>query len=277
MKKIIQPLILIISSVVLLASCRKEEEREVFLGNVEKPEFKASTVDTIPLSFETQDNLAVKFSWTNPDYYFTSGVSSQDVNYTLEIDVAGANFSGANKKAVSISKDLSVSYTQKEFNIVLSDLKLPLNVAARIEARIIASIGAAATRVESNKLAFNVRPFAPPPKVPVPTASTLWATGDAFASGWSNPLGAPYVSSQKFSKVSDTQYELEADFKAGGHFKLIQENGVWGTQYHLVTGNAYAGTFEKKDSDPGFAAPETSGRYKMVVDFQSGTFTVTKL
>jgi hypothetical protein len=150
-----------------------------------------------------------------------------------------------------------------------------LNSPASIEVRIIASLGASATRLTSNTMKFNVTPFAPPPKVPVPTAGTLWIIGDAVASSWNNPLPAPFDATQKFTKVSETLYELVVDFKGGGYFKLIQENGVWGTQYHMVEGDATGGTFEKKDADPAFIGP-AAGKYKMSVDFQSGKFTVTK-
>jgi hypothetical protein len=274
MKKIIQPLIIALSSLVFLASCSKEEDREIFFGGT-APVLGASVSGTIPLGFTTENNAAVKFSWTNPEYDFASGINSQDVVYTLEIDVAGASFAGANKKAVSISKDLSVAYTQKEFNIILSDLQLKLNAPAAIEVRVIASLGAAATKLTSNVMRFNVTPFAPPPKVPIPTMGTLWIIGDAVASGWNNPLPAPFVTSQKFTKVTDTRYELVVALKPGA-YKLIQENGVWGTQYHMVEGTADGGTFEKKDADPAFPGPGTAGNYKIVVDFQTGKFTVTK-
>jgi hypothetical protein len=274
MKKIFQQLMIAVSATVILASCSKEEDREIFLGG-KSPVLTASVSGTIPLGFATENNAAVKFSWTNPDYDFASGVSSQDVNYTLEIDVAGQSFNGANKKAVSISKELSVSYTQKEFNIILSDLQLKLNSPAAVEVRITASLGASATKLASNVMKFNVTPFAPPPKVPVPTAGTLWIIGDAVASSWNNPLPSPFDATQKFTKVSETLYELVATFVGGGAYKLIQENGVWGTQYHMVEGNANGGTFEKKDADPAFVGP-TSGKYKISVDFQTGKFTVTK-
>lgn len=274
MKKIIQPLIIALSSLVFLASCSKEEDREIFFGGT-APVLGASVSGTIPLGFATENNPAVKFSWTNPEYDFASGISSQDVVYTLEFDIAGANFSGANKKAVSISKELSVAYTQKEFNIILSDLQLKINTPASIEVRVIASLGAAATKLTSNVMKFNVTPFAPPPKVPIPTLGTLWIIGDAVASGWNNPLPAPFVTTQKFTKISDTQYELIVALKQGA-YKLIQENGVWGTQYHMVEGTAFGGTFEKKDADPAFPGPDTPGNYKIVVDFQTGKFTVTK-
>lgn len=275
MKKMFQPLFIAIAAMVFFSSCEKEEVKEVFLGGT-NPVLSASVTGTIPLSFLTQNDAAVRFNWTNPEYDFASGVSSQDVSYTLEIDVAGSGFNGPNKKSVSISKDLNVTFTQREFNIILSDLKLRLNAPANIEVRLVASLGPIATRLVSNVLRFGVTPFAPPPKVPVPTQGNLWVIGDAFASGWNNPLPAPFVNTQKFTQVSPTLYELVVAFRGGGFYKMLQDNGVWGTQYHMVTGDATGGTFQKKDSDPAFVGPAAAGNYKIVVDFQSGTFTVTK-
>lgn len=275
MKKIIQSLLYLSISIVFFASCEKEEARDTYVGGT-APVFSASVKDSIGLNFYTENDKAVTFSWTNPNYTFASGVSSQNVSYTLEIDTAGASFNGPNKRSVSISQDVEVTYTQKAFNILIADLKVKPGVVAQLEARVIATLGANITSLVSNKFTFKVLPYAPPPKVPIPSAGNLWVTGSAFASGWANPLGSPYDVSQKFKKISDTQYELVVPMLNSGNYKIIQENGVWGTQYHKVTGDAYAGTFEKKDSDPGFDAPAVAGNYKIVVDFQSGTYTVTK-
>ena len=145
------------------------------------------------------------------------------------------------------------------------------------EARITSTIGTTGIPLVSNVVKFTAKPFSPPPAVPVPTDGTLWATGDAFASGWSNPLGAPFDVSQKFTRVSNTLYELTVDMPGGGNYKLIQTQGNWGTQYHMITGGTWeGGTFEKKDADPGFPGPATAGKYKISVNFQTGKFAVAK-
>jgi hypothetical protein len=275
MKKIIQSLIYLSIAIVFFVSCEKDEAKDTFVSGT-TPVFAASVKDSIGLNFNTENDNAVTFSWSNPNYQFASGVSSHNVSYSLEIDTAGANFNGKNKVTVSISQDLTVTYTQKAFNILISDLKVRTGRVAQLEMRVLASIGSKATSIASNKLVFKVLPYAPPPKVPVPTAGTLWVTGNAFASGWSNPLPAPFDMSQKFTKVSDTQYELVVDMLSSGNYKLIQEQGVWGTQYKKLAGDASSGTFEKKDADPGFDAPAVAGKYKLVFDFQAGTYTVTK-
>lgn len=47
----------------------------------------------INMSFNTPAELAFSLNWTNPEYKFTTGVSSQDVSYTIEMDTAGATTS----------------------------------------------------------------------------------------------------------------------------------------------------------------------------------------
>lgn len=261
----------------MLGSCKKDEAQQFYSGGT-APSLTASVSGTIPLSFATETQAAVKFTWLNPNYQFANGLSSQDVSYTLEIDKTGNNFAGANKVAVSISKDLSISYTQYQFNIVLSALKLTVGTQSSIDVRLASTInGVEATKLYSNKMSFNVTTYNPPPKVNVPTAGTLWIVGNATAGGWNNPLLTPYDVSQKFTKVSNTLYEITLPLLTGGGYKLVQEMGVWGTQYHALDGTAAMfGSFEKKDSEPGFPSPATAGTYKISVDFQAGTYTLVK-
>jgi hypothetical protein len=170
-----------------------------------------------------------------------------------------------------------------ELNSFLGNvMELPLDVDVQVFVRVVAFLRAegVTTRVgalTSNVVSFNTRPYAPPPLVEPPTDGTLWATGDAFASGWSNPLSAPFVTDQAFRRISNTLYEGDLNFVGGGAFKLIQTNGVWGTQYHRVDGDAFGGTFRKRDADPPFLGPADAGRYRMTVNFQTGRFTLVKL
>jgi hypothetical protein len=65
--------------------------------------------------------------------------------------------------------------------------------------------------------------------------------------------------------------------KGGGAYKMIQEQGNWGTQYHMLNGGTWeGGSLEKKDADPAFPGAPTAGTYKITVNFQTGTFSVVK-
>ena len=274
---------LLLSSLLLLAfvSCKKEETKDYYEGGT-APKLTASTT-SVTLEPGQEAKTALTLNWTNPEYQFTSGPSSLDVTYTLELDTMGANFSSSKKNATVIAKDLNKTFTVAELNGILGNtmlLQLDPRRSYNMQMRVVASIGSA-VKLPSNAINFTTRPFAPPPKVPTPTNETLWITGDAVSgpgyNSWSNPIPAPYDQTFKFTKVSTTLYQLTLNMPGGGGYKLIQENGVWGSQYHMVTGTWDGGDFEKKDSDPQFPGPPSAGQYKITVNFQTGKYTVVKL
>lgn len=262
-----------------ISSCEKTETKDYYEDGT-PPVLSASTT-TISLEPGLEANTAIVFNWTNPDYMFTTGISSHDVTYTLEIDTLGANFGSSKKVSTVISKELTKTYTVGELNNILgNDMLLQLDPRRdyTLQARVISSIGSA-VQLASNAVSFTTRPFQPPPKVEPPAAGTLWIVGDAAPSGWSNPLPVPYDVSQKFTKISNTLYQLTLDMPGGGGYKLIQIQGDWSSQYHMLAGGTWeAGSFEKADSDPQFPGPATgAGTYKITVDFQLGKYTVVKL
>lgn len=210
MKNMINKILMLLCGVVLLASCKKDENQIQFLGGT-NPVLSANRTDIIPLSFLTKDEEAIKFSWTNPDYKFTTGISSQDVNYTLEIDVAGAGFSSPNIKRIAISKDLSVSYTQNQINdIMLNQLGFSTGQQYTMDIRIVSALFNNNARLISNTLTFSATPYAIPPKVTPPGTAPdyldghLFMVGSATPGGWNNPVPVP---TQEFTKVSPTLYE----------------------------------------------------------------------
>jgi len=260
----------------LFASCKKDENKIFYEGGT-APTLTASSTTPLTLLPANQNNVAMKFNWTNPDYKFTTGVSSQDVTYTLQVDTTGSNFTNPNKQEVSIPRNLSVSFTVKELNTILSKLDVAENIPHNIEFRLKASLVNNSVPLYSNVIKRVITPYLDV-AVPVPTAGTLWLTGDAVSSGYANPLTGTYATSQKFTKLSSSLYELTVAMVGGGAYKLIQENGVWGTQYHMLSGGTWSGgEFEMKDSDPGFPGPPTAGNYKITVNFKTGKYTVVKL
>lgn len=267
------------SSLLTLGSCEKEENMIYYEGGT-APVLTASTTAPLVLTGANAANTALRFSWTNPNYRTTTGVSSLDVSYTLQVDTTGSNFTNPRMQEVTVSKDLSKAFTVKELNALFGGGPLQMNLAPgmahNIEFRLKASTVSGAVPLYSNVIKTVITPYLDV-AVALPTTGDLWATGDAFTSGWANPLGNPYDVSQKFTRVSSTKYELVVDMPGNGNYKLLQDNGRWDTQYHMVAGGTWAaGSFEKKDADPGFSGPPTAGTYKITVDFVTGTYTVVK-
>lgn len=277
-------LILSCSALLLVvASGCKKEVAQIFLEGGTAPALTASVSGTIPLSYAEKDNEAVTLSWTNPNYKLTTGVSSHDVNYLIQIDTVGANFTNPAKQTVSLSKDLSRTFTQGEFNdYLLNQLVLKPAMPHQVEIRVIASLGTnSVVPLTSNVLKFTVTPYAIPPKVAPPASGHLYLVGSATpggdAHGWDNPVPVP---SQEFTQVSPTLYEITIPLIGGKEYLFLPVNGDWGHKYavkdNTIPGLADGGDFGY-DFSKNFPGPAVSGTYKIVVDFQRGKFTVTKL
>jgi starch-binding outer membrane protein SusE/F len=280
MKKISK--IFIFSALILsgMWACKKEENRVIFQGGT-VPALTASAADNIPLSYATQDNEALQLSWTNPNYQFNTGISSLNVNYNVEIDTAGANFTNPNREVLSLGTDLSRTFTQSAFNdYLLNQLQLKPLISHNIEVRVSAFLVGGAEPLQSNVLKFTVTPFAIPPKVTPPASGNLYIVGSAVSGGWNNPLTDPVT--QKFTQISLTDYQLTTPLIGDGEYKFISVNGLWDSdkQWSITTeqasGDPSTLSYDLKLNGGNCRAPLAGGTYKIDVDFQRGKVTLTK-
>lgn len=279
MKKLTTYILLSSMLVVSMTACKKDEHKVFYEGGT-APVLTASS-NTIDLAFANAANNVLKLTWTNPEYQFNTGSSSQDVNYLVEIDVAGNNFNGVNKQTVAVSRDLSASFTVGQFNdYLLNQLLLVPGTQRNIEIRVKASMGTlgAATLI-SNVLNYAVTPYAIPPKVDPPASGKLYVTGSATPASWMGGGDAEVVA-QRFTKISTTLYELPSiALTGGGSMLFVPQYGDWNNKFGFTgsgNGNNVNGDdFRNAGND--ILAPAASGNYKIIVDFQRGKFTVTKL
>jgi starch-binding outer membrane protein SusE/F len=272
-------LLLLWSSLFFAVACKKEENKIFYEGGT-NPVLTSSPTGTIPLSFANKDQEAIKLAWTNPDYKFTTGLSSQNVAYQIEIDTTGANFTNPKRKIISISQNLSLSISQNDLNdYLLNQLQLTTAASHNIEMRVTSAIGTAVP-LFSNVLKFTVIPYAIPPKVTPPSTGQLYIVGNATpggdATGWNNPVPVP---SQKFTQISTTVYEITISLIGDKSYLFLPENGSWTVKYGGVgannANNVNGDDFKVGGGD--MKAPAVSGNYKIQVDFQRGKFIVTKL
>lgn len=279
MKHTIKFLLGFFFGMLFLLSCKKEENKVYFEGGTAPVLTASSTTDMVLDTTNAANTKAILFSWTNPDYKFNTGVSSQDVTYVLQVDTTGSNFTNPNIQEVSISNDLKLNPTVKELNGYLNKMGLLYDIPHNIEFRIKATLaGGLAVPLYSNVIKIKITPYLDV-VVPIPNDGSLWALGNAFASGWDNPMKDPYTSSQQFTKVSLTLYELVVNFKGGGNFKLIQKQGDWDSQYrpkYSADVPFDAGNFERRNADPGWNGPASAGTYKITVDFVTGKYKIVK-
>ncbi|HXS55158.1 MAG TPA: SusE domain-containing protein [Hanamia sp.] len=283
MKKILKQIFFLSMLAALFASCKKDEHKIFFNGGTNPVLTSSVTSANLPLSFDTKDNIGLMLSWTNPDYKFTTGISSQDVSYQVEIDTTGSNFTSSKRQIISVSKNLSLTMTQSVLNdYLLNQLQLVPGVEHQLEIRVTSFLINSSEPLRSNVLKYTVTPYAIPPKVTPPTTGTLFIVGSATpggsAHGWDNPITQP-VAAQQFTQVSNTVYTITIPLIGGGEYKFIAVNGNWTQQWSIA-----------KNDDPDMVtggdlvfnganilAPAASGNYKIEVDFQRGKFSVTKL
>ena len=197
------------------------------------------------------------------------------------MDVAGAGFASPNVKRISISKDLSVSYTQNQINdIMLNQLNFSTGQQYSIDVRIVSTLFNNNARLVSNTLTFSATPYAIPPKVTPPGTAPdysdgrLFLVGSASPGGWNNPVPVP---TQEFTRISSTVYELTIQMNPGSYL-LLPINGFWGAKYGGLgsnnTNNPDGDDFKPEGGD--LRSPTTPGTYKIVVDFQRGKFSLTR-
>jgi starch-binding outer membrane protein SusE/F len=278
MKHILKLIVIAALLITGIVSCSKDENKDYYYGG-NPPILTSSNVPA--LSYANADKVAFQLTWTNPNYRFSTGISSQDVSYLVEIDTAGANFTNPQKQTVSVSKDLSISFTVAQFNdYLLNQLVLKPGQPHAIEIRVKSNLAANSATYISNTVSFTVTPYSIPPKVPIPTTNKLYLVGNATpggdAHGWDNPVPTP---SQQFSQLSPTLYEITIPLIGGKEYLLLPLNGDWGNKY-AVADNTVAGLSDGGDFgfnlSKNFPGPAASGTYKITVDFQRGKFTVTK-
>jgi starch-binding outer membrane protein SusE/F len=271
--KNISKIIAMFSLVALMfTSCKKQENQVVYEGGT-APTLTASSTAPMVLVRPNQDNIAIRFNWTNPNYKFNTGVSSQDVTYTLQLDTTGANFTNPKIGEKSISKDLSVNLTVKDLNNILSIMDLKENMPHNMEFRIKSTMANGSAVLYSNVIKVVVTPYF---DVVYPVPAELYITGSATPLSWQCGCATDVGTTQKFTKVSTSKFELTIALSANNSFLFLPVYGSWSAKYGFTGGNNQnnvSGDDFKPDGGD-MKAPGASGTYKITVDFKTGKYTV---
>ncbi|MCU0403088.1 MAG: SusE domain-containing protein [Chitinophagaceae bacterium] len=278
MKKLLTFLPAFILGAALFTSCQKDENKVFFLGG-QAPSLSADKT-VVVLTSGKESEEAITFRWTNPNFQFTTGVSSHDVKYEIEMDTT-PNFNSKYKKAFNadLATRLSKTFTVGELNNFLGNvMQLPLEQNAKVFARVVAFITDAQNQVKtgtifSNNVSFDTKPFAPPPAVEPPSSDRLVIVGSATPGGWDNNASNPQV----FTRLSRTLYEITIQLNGGGSCLFLPVAGSWDDKYGwdgANNGNTPSGDRLRRGGGD-IIVPAASGRYKITVNFQTGFFTIT--
>ena len=266
-------IIMVAGALLVMTGCDKKDSIPYYTAGT-APVLTSSTATVAATAADSLTDV-ISFSWTNPKY--TADSNSSTVKYTLQIDSSGRNFS----KAVSfvLSGVLADSFTAKQINTIAIGFGFSFNVAYKMDVRVIASFSDNNNQQTSNTLTITVTPYVTPPKVAVP--ANLYMVGDAVSTapgtGWSTPVDTPY---QKFTRIDSVTFGGIFNITGGNSYLLLPVANSFNTKYAIadntVTGASSSGSFSAYTSGgSNFPAPTTSGWYLIVVNFQTGTYTVT--
>ncbi len=276
MNKINKIAVLSLLAAFIFTSCKREISTIYYQGGT-APVLTAIVGANV--EYANADETALTLNWTNPDYQFTTGVSSQDVNYTIMIDTVGSAFT--HPYEISVSKELSYSFTVNQMNDVLQNqMNLLPAMEHMLQIKVVAALANGSVPLASDSIEYTATPYVVPPKVAPPASGTLYIVGSAVAGGWDNPIAESNVPNQQLTQLSPTEYTITTQLIGDGEYKFIGNDGSWDQQWSVQT--------EQPSGDPSTLAadlyfnggncraPLTSGTYKIDVDFQKGKIILTK-
>jgi len=218
-----------------------------------------SSAADITLLVANASSNAISFNWNE------SGYGSNVINYALQMDVAGNNF--ATPQVVKYGTNLTSSINVNDLNNFAIAAGIIGGSTKNMEFRVASYLGTTYTTrmVYSNVVSIKLTTF-----TPVPPA--LYIVGDATDGGWNNPVPLP---SQQFSRIDAVSYGIVVKLTAGKSYLFLPKNGDWSRKYGGAS--ATGGALLSDNAVPGSntPAPATTGMYQIVVNFQTGVYTVT--
>lgn len=252
----------------LFVACEKADELTVY-GEATAPVLSTTTATVAP---SPSDSNLVKLvlNWTDPKH----AADPKTVKYVIEIDSTTRNFTRAYKRTV-IGK-LVDSVIAKELNTAMLAWGFEFNKAYDLDIRVTSSYSNNNELKRSNIIKVRATPYKIPPKIALPTTFRLFIVGDGTEHGW-NDNGGVINPVREFTRIDETTWGAIFNYSGSGSYKIWETWGNWGTQFRYFSGDAYSGTFEKRDADPGWSSPTPAGPYKMIMDFQQGRYTVSSV
>jgi len=220
-----------------------------------------SSTNALVLLVSNATSTAVSFNWNSSPY------GSNNINYALQLDVAGDNF--AHPQVRQLGNALTSSFTVTDLNSAAIAAGVIGGSTKNVEFRIVSYLGAGYTTplVYSSVVTINITTFTPVPSV-------LFIIGDATPLGWNNNPGLSPT--QQFTRIDAVSYGIVINLSASGSYLFLPEDhNLWTHKYGGTS--ATGGTLLADGAVPGSNTPHPSadGNYQIIVNFQTGTYTVT--
>jgi hypothetical protein len=218
----------------------------------------AAPTTPLTLLVANASDTAIRFNWNKSPY--GSGV----VRYALQMDLAGNNF--ANPQVKQVDSVLRKGFTVNDLNNMAIAAGVIGGSTKDVQFRLVSYINGYSTPLATSyTVGINITTFTPVPP-------TLYIVGDATPGGWANPVSLP---SQQFSRIDAVSYGIVINLEAGKSYLFLPVNGSWDHKYGGAS--ATGGALLSDGAVPGSntPSPAATGLYQIVVNFQTGTYTVT--
>lgn len=210
MKNIVKSVFILFGALVVSCSTDDVQDRPVIEG-VDSPVMAApESGSAYTLLPETMAQQAERFVWSKANYN-----GDVAINYTLEIDVEGGDFSSPESLGGTTGA-LQLSVSQETLNTACLSLGATPYTAANFDVRVVSS-ASGFDLMGSNKVTITVTPYTTEtPKIAVPGNHQGW-----------NPPTAPLLAASGFG-----QTDFEGYVALDGEFKFVAKNAAgnfeWG-------------------------------------------------
>ncbi len=267
MKKI-SILIITCLSVFCLNSCLEDEEPTFVIQEelVQGPQIVTAN-STVTLNKENESDQAVTIVWEDVDYSLQTPIL-----YTLEAAAGGTGFEEPQTAGVTV--DRSFTWTVSELNTLAIKSGLNAQEEGALEIRIISSVGTNGGLEKSSRIIIlTLTPYST--EVP-----KLWLPGDyAEASGYganwkpSDPL-TPTLAAESFTSSKFEGYVYFANDNSNFKITPTTSDDFEGN-YGDVNDSGTSGTLLQDAASKNIVVA-TAGYYKINVDIEALTYTLTK-
>ena len=281
MKNIFKIGAFLLATSLLLWGCKKDELRATYNGG-EAPKLSASTT-AVNMTAIDSTKTVLTLTWTDPAYKFSTGRSTLNVTHNIEIDTTANNFakatliSSSNMLQESQTGTFVKSFTGEELNTILLKRGFKAGTTYKIDIRVSSSLYVDMSKLTSNVVTLEVTPYSTEPQPLYPVPDNLFIVGGATPGGWSNPVPVPQ---QQFTKIDKNTFGIIVRLTAGEKYLLLPVNGSWDAKYAVADNSKPEAKTEADftvNSGQDIPAPDETGLYKIIVNFITGKYTVTKV
>jgi hypothetical protein len=249
---IIKPVLYITALAWLFAACKKDLPVITLDTSKATEPALTATESSLVLLEARQNNTAVIFNWTKPEFNFPASFV-----HTLQFAKAGTNF--ASPVNESIGTELKKNYTEKAFNTLMLSLGLKAGQEGNIQVRVRSVMNDSVAPLYSNTHAMSVTPYS--------LEQFLYVPGDH--QGWSPSTATIIRSPEKNNKYEGYVYIGSGNMK----FKFTDapdwSNGIFGD----ANASGTSGNIVSPGSD---FAVASFGYWKINADLVAKTWTSAK-